>query len=255
MKHLVRMIALDLDGTLLRNDKTISDYTISILRECRNRGIKTIFATVRGATTLFFDDTELFDGCLKNAGATAFDGDELIYRQDISIAKIRPLLLACTENNIKAGVQVVGEQMHYTNFDASAVWEYIDYFKIVDFADFNLNVVKFYALAHTAAEKEIIRRYLPDCARIFVCREDITFAFNKNAVKSEAAMALARRWNIKQNEVAAFGDDIVDIEFLQWAGVGVAVGNALGEVKEAANYICGTNENDGVAKWIEQYIL
>jgi len=251
----IKMLAIDLDGTLLRNDKTVSDYTLSILRECRKRGLKVIFATVRGATTLLFDDTDLFDGCVKNAGATAFRGDELIHKYDVPISEIRPLLLACTKNKIRAAAQVVGEQMHYANFDVSSVWSYIDYFKIVDFSDFNLDVVKFYALADTDCEKEIIRHHLPDCVRTFVCRDNITFVFHKNAVKSVATMALAKQWGIKCSEIVAFGDDIMDVEFLQWAGVGVAVANALDEVKAVAKHICDNNENDGVAKWLEENVL
>jgi len=46
-----------------------------------------------------------------------------------------------------------------------------------------------------------------------------------------------------------------DIDFLNYTGIGVAVANALDEVKAVAKYICDTNENDGVAKWLEERIL
>jgi Cof subfamily protein (haloacid dehalogenase superfamily) len=251
----IKLLAIALDGTLLRSDKTVSEYTLSVLRECRKRGIKIIFATVRGATTLFFDDTELFDGCVKNGGATAFVGDKMVFKHDIPITEIRPLLHACIENNICAAAQVIGEQMHYSNFNVSEKWSYIDYFKIVDFSDFNLDVVKFYALADTAEQKKIISRHLPDYARSYVCRDNITFVFHQKALKSIATMGLADYWGIKREEIAAFGDDIMDVEFLEWAGIGVAMSNALDEVKAVADHICETNDNDGVAKWLEENVL
>ena len=55
--------------------------------------------------------------------------------------------------------------------------------------------------------------------------------------------------------LVAFGDDINDLEMVKNCGIGVAVENAIDDVKAAAKYICGTNDNDGVAKWLEEHIL
>ena len=56
-------------------------------------------------------------------------------------------------------------------------------------------------------------------------------------------------------KAVAFGDDYNDIEMLRDCGIGVAVANAIPEVKTAADYICDTNDNDGVAKWLEERVL
>jgi hydroxymethylpyrimidine pyrophosphatase-like HAD family hydrolase len=55
--------------------------------------------------------------------------------------------------------------------------------------------------------------------------------------------------------IAAFGDDHNDVEMLRRCGFGVAVANAIEEAKAAAGCICGTNDNDGVANWIEERVL
>ena len=68
-------------------------------------------------------------------------------------------------------------------------------------------------------------------------------------------MQLCENFCISSDEVVAFGDDYNDIKMLQYCGAGIAVANAIGEAKSAANFICDTNENDGVAKWIEENIL
>jgi len=78
---------------------------------------------------------------------------------------------------------------------------------------------------------------------------------NKNARKRNAIKEIANHFGVTLAETAAFGDDYNDIEMLQDCGIGVAVANAIDETKAAADLICDTNENDGVAKWIEENIL
>jgi len=53
----------------------------------------------------------------------------------------------------------------------------------------------------------------------------------------------------------AFGDDWNDIELLRNCGTGIAVANALNEAKAVADYVCASNDEDGVAKWLEEYVL
>ena len=74
---------------------------------------------------------------------------------------------------------------------------------------------------------------------------------HKDATKAKAIEELARIWGISQSEIVAFGDDLNDIDMLSYAGISVAMGNALDEVKAVADFICETCDNDGVAKWIE----
>ena len=57
------------------------------------------------------------------------------------------------------------------------------------------------------------------------------------------------------NEIVVFGDDANGVEMLQECDVGVAVANAIDEAKAAADYICDTNDNDGVAKWLEDNVI
>lgn len=77
----------------------------------------------------------------------------------------------------------------------------------------------------------------------------------KETTKTNAVIRLAEYWNIYQSEIVSFGDDTMDIELNAYTGVGVAVNNAIKEVKSVADYICDTNDNDGVAKWIVERIL
>lgn len=73
--------------------------------------------------------------------------------------------------------------------------------------------------------------------------------------KGEAASFLAKSLNIDPSEVMCIGDSENDLSMIQFAGIGVAMGNGLDLLKEAADYITDTNENSGVAKAIEKLVL
>lgn len=78
---------------------------------------------------------------------------------------------------------------------------------------------------------------------------------NNNISKGSAVKYLAELYKIKKEEVMAIGDNENDIEMIQYAGLGVAMGNALEIVKKKANYVTTSNDDDGVAKVINKFIL
>ena len=73
--------------------------------------------------------------------------------------------------------------------------------------------------------------------------------------KASGLAKIAHDLGIDRNEVIAVGDSLNDLEMIQWAGLGVAMGNAEAAVKEAADEITATNEEDGVAKAIQRYLF
>jgi len=82
-------------------------------------------------------------------------------------------------------------------------------------------------------------------------RSSIMVILHKEAMKSKGLVALADYWGIRSCKIVAFGDDTIDIDLLEYCDVGVAVSNALDEVKAVADYVCGGNDDEGVAKWLE----
>ena len=248
----IKMIVLDLDGTLLHDDKTISGYSKTIIQQCRKKGIKVIFATVRG-TIHGVVPIELFDGYVIKSGALAYDNDVLVYKRAMLIDDMRGLFLACD----KAGLEIVASDSYdgtcYTNFTVTEAWT--TKHKKVDFAGISFHSDKIYMENITCKTASVIKNNLPKDVRLFISRDNTAFLSHEEAIKSMATMALANKWNIKKEEILCFGDDLVDIEILQYCGIGVAMDNALNEVKTAADYICDTNNNDGAAKWIEEHLL
>jgi Cof subfamily protein (haloacid dehalogenase superfamily) len=254
MNNPIKMIVLDLDGTLLRDDKKISEYTISTLKKCKEKGLKLIYATARGSSARKIIPGELFDGFVRMGGAVAYAGDTLIYNKCISTVKARNFLNIAN----KAKIRIAAEQdhKHYSNFKVDEVWDWLTYYEICDFNILDIEAEKIYALPKTQGEMELLKNNLPKGMRIIPARDDnFTMIMHEEAIKSKAVFAIAEYWKIGINEIIAFGDDLIDIEILKYCGYGIAMGNALEDVKKVAKYICDTNENDGVAKWLEENIL
>jgi len=247
------MIIADLDGTLLREDKTVSERTLAAIERCKVKGIKTVFATGRGSTASALVPSYLFDGFIYCNGAKAYAGDVQVYCRLIPINNVRDLLVACDE----AGFRVAAENngIHYSNFNVAKTFPQLRQFEEVDFHKHNIDTEKIYAIIDSPEVVKLIRRYLSNDLYLQESRDGFAFVMHKDALKSAATASLAEYWDIDRNEIAAFGDDLNDINLLEYSGVGIAMGNALSDVKAAADQICDTNENDGIAVWLEENLL
>jgi len=252
----IKMIAVDLDDTLLRDDKTISDRTKAALDKCRDKGIKLIFATGRGQSAQTFLPSGFFDGCVKMNGAVAYAGDLLVYEKLVSTAHARDLLLAADRTEVQIVVEKDG--WHYANFDVISIWGlgWLTGYEISDFKTLDISADKIYALPKSDLEIELLKSHLPEGLYLITARtNNFTMILHKDANKARGIAALAAHWGFTIDNVVAFGDDTNDLEMLQYCGIGIAMGNAIDEVKSVADNVCDTNENDGIAKWLEEHVL
>lgn len=254
---MIKMIVTDLDDTLLHTDKSVSQYTKEVFIKVRRKGIKIVLATARGERLVkdlaLYDLFDLFDAYILTNGANAFADGTNIYNKTICPAVMRPLLQKLTKLNIKAAAQINGT--HYANFDVQKKWSYINNFVITDFSEMAGNADKLYAAIEKPEQVRLISSVLPRGVYLVVSKDNLAMIMHSDATKAKAVRAVAEKWNIDMSEVMAFGDDLNDIDMLIECGAGVAVENALNEVTEAADHICGTNDNDGVAKWLEEKVL
>jgi len=253
----VKMIATDLDGTLLRSDSTMSEYTKSVLENCRAKGIKIVPATARSSIIGVPQLINLADGLVLNNGATVYVDGKLIYNRAISTNDIRAFLSTLNSNGIKLMTENNGT--YYANFNVAETWavEWIKSYESVDFNMLNVEMCHLFAIADTVAEsrlaESIINKYLPNDLHLLVREESrLMVILHKEAMKAKGTAALADYWGIDSFEIVAFGDDTIDIDLLEFCGVGVAVSNALDEVKAVADYVCDSNNGDGVARWLEE---
>ena len=254
----VKMIVTDLDGTLLRTDKTISEYTKTVFTRCRESGIKTAFATARGGSGERLVPAHLVDGKIRMNGAVAKIGNEIVYDCQIPYMLARPLLIACDRRGLKIvaescdehySIHHVNEHMYKSRNNAHQ--------KLVDLSRHTIDSEKIYMTDLTADDEAFIINLLPDELYFLMAREGNGFGMimHRNATKAKAIAALADIWGIEKSEMATFGDDLNDIDMLKFAGISVAMGNALDEVKEVSDFVCLHNDEDGVAKWLEENLI
>ena len=250
----IKMAVFDLDGTLLRTDKTVSARTIEALKLCQSKGIKTVYATGRGSSADVIVPPELFDGKITMNGALTKIENKIVRNCLIPCLTARPFLLACDKRGLKMTSEITG--MHYTNFTIPEDWtDVVKNWEITDFSQHDKDAEKIYTYDLTPADITFINEILPEDLYMVMAVDGLAMIMNKDSTKSKAVTALAVYWGIKQSEIAAFGDDLNDIDLLNHVGISIAMENALYNVKAAADHICDTNDNDGVAKWLEENVL
>jgi Cof subfamily protein (haloacid dehalogenase superfamily) len=253
MKYPIKMIVTDLDGTLLMDDKSISGPAIAALGKCRESGIKVVYATGRGGSADMVAPSHLFDGRIVMNGAVARVNDTVVYSRLIPYRTARLLLMACDRQSLKTSSEVSG--MHYSNFNLSDLWPQITYFKIVDFSKHDVDAEKLCVCVDKPGDAEFIRKFLPDDLHMHVSNDGLAMIMQRDATKAKAVGELARLWEISREEIVAFGDDLNDMDMLSYAGIGVAMGNALDEVKAIAGFVALSNEEDGLADWITRNLF
>ena len=250
---LIRMVVTDLDDTLLSDAKTISRRNLAVLKACRDKGIKVLYATGRGASAKKLAPDEHFDACISMNGAIARIADRVVYSRLVPYLLARPLLIASTTKGLRTASQAEG--VHFSNFDINEAWPGIGPHRLVDFRTHDKDAEKLYMLVSTPDDIAFIESHLPPELYLTVSRDGLAQVMHKEATKAQAVAALATLWGIEPSEIVAFGDDRNDLDLLSYAGIGVAMANAVDAVKEAADQITATNEEDGVAVWLEEHVL
>lgn len=256
MKNNIKMIVTDLDRTLLRTDKTISDYTANVLNRCRQSGIKVVFATARPKRTVnhFFKSIPA-DAVILHNGAVTYVDDNLFHCCGIASDIKNDILLSISKDYPDSTLSVEIDDVFYANFDVSTVWNYTQAIH-TDFTDLpDKSADKIIVGVSTMEDIERFTKYLPDDLYIEMNDGKLGLIMHKDATKQTAIKLIADHFGYNLNEIAAFGDDYNDIGMLRECGFGVAVSNALGEAKAASDYICESNDNDGVARWLEGNVL
>ena len=200
----------------------------------------------------------LVDGKIRMNGAVAKIGGEVVYDCSIPYLLVRPFLIACDERGLNIIVESCGEQhsIHYVNEHMHKA-HFNKHQVLVDLARHDIDSEKIIMQDLTPDDEVFIANILPDELYFIMLKGHIGFGMimHKDATKAKAVSALAEIWGIKQSEIVAFGDDVNDLDIIRFAGIGVAMDNALDIVKAVADHICDTNENDGVSKWIEEQVL
>lgn len=256
MNQACRLLLFDLDGTLLRSDKSISEKTLSALSQCRKKGILIGVSTSRSEqNSMVFLNELLPDILISSGGALVKDGTKYIYKAEFSENE--------TRNMIAAARSVCGDDCEITIDTTDAhYWNYkTDPRKLdqswgdsiyTDFTDFSECALKMCVEIFDKEKADILAERLVQCDCIRFS-DGYWYKFTKkNVTKENAIKRIAKERGFDTEAIIAFGDDFADIGMLELCGLGVAMGNAIDEVKNRADIVIGSNDEEGIALFIEE---
>lgn len=267
---MIRLIATDLDGTLLRPDLSVSARTRAALDAARAAGIHVVPVTARQprgvrriAEAAGFTEYAL---CGNGAHGVHLGTGEVLFEAHVEEAAQRALALALAARvpgvlfvSVRQGGEVFVAQEGY-----AAIAQFEDHKREpVEMGAFSLDDVlahpslKFIVRHATLTPRELLAEVRAlDLGGFAVTHSGAPFleVLAEGVSKAWGLERLCTRLGIAREEVLAFGDAPNDAEMLAWAGHGVAMGHAEPEAREAADEVTLTNAEDGVAAVIERVL-
>lgn len=251
-----KMILTDLDKTLLRSDGSISEHTKQVLRWCQNHGISVVIATARywiGAERYIEEIQPDYE--ITTDGTLIHQHGEQIYSCSMDAKDANQIIRDLMEQDAEVEITVAAGRQVFWNSRHIAKSKRL--YKAV-FNDYrnplSCRVNKIAAeLADSGKAEEIAAK---NHCHLQKYRGENMYSFMpEKSGKIQAIRELAKLLNISLSDIVSFGDDVNDIEMLQICGTGVAVSNAVSDVKAVADCVTLSNDEDGVADWIEKNIL
>lgn len=271
----IKLIAFDLDGTLLRDNKEVSGRTIEALLKAAERGIWMVPTTGR-----------LYDGIPEKIrtlpfiryviaanGAEVYDAvkKKALHREELAVAEAERIFDYAKEAPVIFGCYQGGrgwmDQRDVGRMEEFAISPSLyqtmksTYFPVEDLRRFLVEsgdtVQKLMMFFSDPEARERLLKQMPgDFPKLAVSSSiSNNIEVNAGAANKGAALRfLCEHLQLEREESVAFGDGTNDLTMLREAGIGVAMGNAAKEVRDAADQVAKTNEEDGVAVWIEEYL-
>lgn len=261
----VRAIAFDLDDTLLRDDRSISPYTISILRRAADKGILIVPASGRTSSSMRRLVEQI--GCASYYvccnGAEVRTPDHGVIMQ-----RLLPTGLAKEIAAWAARCDVYAQTYDETRFYFNKHGKYAEDYKVsstlegVYVGDLEAFIAQPTAKLLLMDEPARIAELLQEAqgrwgdVTSLTCSKPYFLEVNpQHATKGNALGWIAQRHGFSMADFVAFGDSLNDLSMLEAAGTGVAMANAREDVKARVPIVCRSNEEDGVARYIEEYVL
>lgn len=254
---LPRLVATDLDGTLLRSDGTISPRTVDVLSSVERAGVDVVFVTARPP-----ESVEALAEAVGGHGAVICSNGAFVYdlpnRSILESYVLEPEIVAALAVELRAALPAVAlavqapvgvmSESHFSLLWPSApTWRQAEAIE----AFLEVPAAKLMVQCGVTPPVELVGLVeMVLAGRAVVCHSGVPGLAEISAPGVTKAAALAR-WcaarEIDANDVWAFGDMPNDLEMLAWAGTGFAVADAHPDVLAVADHVIGRNDDDGVA--------
>lgn len=249
---MIKAIVTDLDRTLLRTDKSLSEYSVEVLKECRRHGLLVVAATARPKRAITDYEALIdFDAAITLNGAIVYLPSGI---KENSIDKpVVMQILAELGKLPEAVVSVETSEGIYANTDIP-LWSPKVYANLLE-APLPDTIFKVIVSSESINLSEVMPRILPENVYYSTANGFLYQVMSARATKWNGILELLEEYGLDADEVAFFGDDNDDLEAIRKCGLGVAVSNAIEEVKSVADVVVESNDEDGAARYIQQVIL
>lgn len=247
----IMIICVDLDSTLLTSDKKITSVTKDVLNKCKSLGHRIIINTARSfqRTLKYFKEIEA-DYMICNAGADIYNkGLKRIYEDFIDEESTYSIVKDAMTFSEVVSVQTENDWYTTNILDENLLLKktnnlqdfYLKSYKILLYKGDEYKSISLsnkYKLNYSRYENGFWARISPlECSKLNGLK----------IVLKELGMTL--------NEVISFGDDVGDWDFVEASFIGVIMSNGLEILKDKARYVCDSNDNDGIAKFLINYFM
>lgn len=253
-----RLLALDIDGTLLTSEKRLSPKTLEGVQAAEAAGIQVVLCTGRSLQQSY--------DVLRQLGLT---GPVITYNGAVTSELESSTVLDC----MSFPVEDIAPFIHYCRkreipFHLCTAFqlfvERIDDYQLQLFNDYHM---EYSILSDVLTNSEPVVKFKVDdkqriggwqhigTAQRKVVKDHRMDITHPHASKAAALDRLARSMGINRQEVAAIGDQYNDLSMIEYAGLGIAMGNAPWQLKQRANAETASNNEDGVYKAIVKHVL
>lgn len=266
--HHIRLAALDMDGTLLRDDKTFSPYTRQVLRTLSERGVMLVPATGRVrdglAGNILTIPSVSYGICANGAYIEDLSSSRMLAswplekEQAVAMAEYLQRFPVCFYIHTEQGtfrqsaldVGWLREHFPFLNFSESTFCDLAQLLKEREILPFKIGIL--------VPDQQVFNQLLseplpvPGLRRMRTGNESIEINSIETS-KGAALVWLCHYLDIPLDQTLAVGDNQNDLEMLEAAGVSAAMENGLDEVKHKADFICRSNQEDGAARFLAEY--
>lgn len=261
-----KMIAVDMDGTLLDSQKNIAPATVNAVKRVVEQGVLFVIATgrsVRGVakyqqTLALPGPLIVYNGAMIVSGS---DG-EVLFEQGLKLEDARRIFdlgqRYATTMCVWAGNRLYANRLD----ERIAKYQELARLKAILLSDFNelppVSVSKILWIDEPERIGQFERELREDMFdEVTFCTSQPTYLelFNSQVSKGAAIAKIGELYGIDREEMIAVGDGLNDLSMIEYAGLGVAMANADPQLKASAQYIADSNDNEGVRQLLEKFIL
>lgn len=288
-----KLVAIDLDGTMLNHYGEISERTKETVRRCIEKGVEIVLASGRPIDSIkaIAEELEIKGYFIAGNGALVYDirKNEMIYENYIKKEKVLEIIKICEENSIAYNVYT-DKVILTTNLKFNVLYYYKENLKKEENKQTNISIVEnMYEYVENMKDEKFLKITICDqndtifhsiikklkeindievldishMARKIIKQgtEEIPVEYfyteisASNVDKWEAIEFLRKRMGLAKEEIMTIGDNINDKKMIENAGMGIAMKSSTMEILKIARDITETNDNDGVASALEKYVL